>query len=65
MRSLREGKWLITSSKPLEINVKCGQNTQNKKIKSPIDILSLGQGCSGFHGSLLLPPFIIEKVNLT
>lgn len=29
--TLREGKWLITSSKPLEINVKCGQNTQSKK----------------------------------
>lgn len=55
--NLREGKWLITSSKPLNLNVKCGENTIGRTVKSPIDILSLGQGCSGFHGSLLLPPF--------
>lgn len=33
------------------------------KVKSSIDILSLGQGCSGFHGSLLLPPFYNKESN--
>lgn len=55
--NLREGKWLITSSKPLNLNIKCGEKTTGKRVKSPIDIVNLGQGCSGFYGSLLLPPF--------
>lgn len=40
--NLREGKWLTTSSKPQNINVKCREKTNGKRVKSPKDILSLG-----------------------
>lgn len=30
--NLREGKWLITSSKPLNLNVKCGENTVGRTV---------------------------------
>lgn len=40
--NLREGKWLITSSKPLNLNVKCGEKTIGKRVKSPKDIVNLG-----------------------
>lgn len=49
------GKRLITSSKPLNLNVKCGEKTIGKRVKGPIDILSLGQGCSRF--SWIFIPF--------
>lgn len=55
--NLREGKYLFTSLESLEVNIVCGQVTKSHKVKAPIYILSLGQGCSGFHGSLLLPPY--------
>jgi hypothetical protein len=56
-KNLREGKWLITSSQPLKMNIKCGQKVSSTLTKSPIDISTLDLGCSGHHGSLLLPPY--------
>lgn len=54
---MKEGKWLIISAESLEVNIKCGQYTKTHSGKTPMDILSLGQGLSGCHGLLLLPPY--------
>lgn len=62
-RNLREGKWLIMSSQSLTINVKCGQKVSSKTTNPPIDILTLDLGCSGHHGSLLLPPYYNKETH--
>lgn len=49
---LNDGKWLIISSKVI-----CNAKVQQYSIKSPVDSLTLRQGCTAFHGSLVLPPF--------
>lgn len=41
----------------MNLNVKCGEKTIGKRVKSPIDILNLGQYFSGFYESLSLPLF--------
>lgn len=62
--NLREGKWLIISAESLEVNIKCGQCTKSHRGKTPIDILSLGQGFSGCHGLLLLPPYYNREMSV-
>lgn len=54
---LSDGKWLIISSKVISFVIKCNTKVKQYSIKSPVYILTLRQGCTAFHGSLVLPPF--------
>lgn len=54
---LSDGKWLIISSKVISFVIKCNTKVQQYSIKYRVDILTLRQGCTAFHGSLVLPPF--------
>jgi hypothetical protein len=51
------------SSRALNVNVKCGKEVSIQTVKPPIGILNLDLGCSGHHGSLLLPPYYLKETN--
>jgi hypothetical protein len=61
-RNKRDGKWLIMSQS-LNVTVKYNQKVSIQIVKSPIDILNLDLGCSGHHGSLLLPVYYNEETH--
>lgn len=60
--NLREGKWLIASSKPLNLNVKCGEKTRGKRVKSPIDIVNLSRDVLDFMDLYYSPHSTIGKL---
>lgn len=48
---------LIISSKVISFVIKCNTKVKQNSITSPVNILTLREGCTAFHGSLVLPPF--------
>lgn len=66
---LTDGHWIVVYERPLTFTLKCPYTIPSGSLitKSPIDILTLNEGCSASNEYMTLPPFhhFESRYNLT
>ena len=53
--SLEPNFWVVITHNPIVLHVNCLQQTSYYKVKFPIDIIRLDDGCEGVSAILVLP----------
>ena len=53
--SLEPNFWVVITQKPMVLHINCLQQTTYKKVKYPIDIVHLEDGCEATSVTLVLP----------
>ena len=53
--SLEPNFWVVITQKPIVLHINCLQHTSYKKVKHPIDIVHLDDGCEATSVTLVLP----------
>ena len=53
--SLEPNFWVVITQKPIVLHINCLQCTSYKKVKHPIDIIHLEDGCEATSATLVLP----------
>ena len=53
--SLEPNFWVVITQKPIVLHINCLQHTLCKKVKHPIDIIHLEDGCEATSATLVLP----------
>ena len=53
--SLDPNFWVVITQKPIVLHINCLQHTSYKKVKHPIDIVHLNDGCETTSVTLVLP----------
>ena len=53
--SLKPNFWVVITQKPIVLHINCLQHTSYQKVKQPIDIVHLDDGCEATSVTLVLP----------